>query len=699
MEPNKTRAGLSLRPGPECCAGLAVAVGGTAVATLVRWAVGQWVGEAPPFITFYPIAIAAELVGGTGPGVLATALGGLAADYFFIPPIGHFLRHSPGLLAEMGTFLTVSIAISIVGGRLRSAFYQSRLQATALESAANAILITDHQGVIQWVNPAFERLSGYSAAEALGQNPRVLKSDRHDQSFFKRMWETVTAGLVWHGEVVNKRKDGSLYTEEMTITPVKNPRGAVTRFIAVKQDVTERKQTEVEMAALRERLAADLAAMERLHEVSTRFARQDDLRTLLDAILQAAIAIVQAQKGYVQLPDPGSGELTIATHQGFDREFVEFFSHIGAGKVACGTAMETKQCVVVEDVTLSPLFLAEPRALQLKLAAGMRAVVCTPLLSRPGQLVGVLSVHFDAPHRPSDRDMRMLALLARQAADFIERTQAENALRAAKEELALANANLERKVQERTAKLREMVEELEGFSYSLVHDLRAPLRAMQSFSALAEEKCGSWPESLDYFNRIRTASIRLDQLITDALSYSTVVRQEVAVTPVEVGRLLRGILETYPNFQPSVAEIRVEFDALTVLGNEAALTQVLSNLLGNAVKFVAPGAKPRVRVWAQSRAPPDRRRVARIWVEDSGIGIPEEAHQRIFGMFQRMHRAEEYPGTGIGLAIVRKAVERMGGEIGLESELGKGSRFWIELATPEESGTAGKKNEAPAASG
>ena len=163
------------------------------------------------------------------------------------------------------------------------------------------------------------------------------------------------------------------------------------------------------------------------------------------------------------------------------------------------------------------------------------------------------------------------------------------------------------------------------------------------------------------------------------------------------------MIETYPNLQPAAADISIEFDELVVLGNESLLTQCFGNLLGNAVKFVAPGVKPRIRVWAEQMTgsmdkgidgpesrPPIRstsihqsihsnQLPVRIWVEDNGIGIPKACTEKIFRMFQRMHRENEYPGTGIGSSHARKAVERMGGRVGLESEPGQGSKFWIEL--------------------
>jgi PAS domain S-box-containing protein len=257
--------------------------------------------------------------------------------------------------------------------------------------------------------------------------------------------------------------------------------------------------------------------------------------------------------------------------------------------------------------------------------------------------------------------------------DFTAHKEAEAAAKESKNALTRANASLEGTVQERTAKLREMVEELQHVSYSITHDMRAPLRAMTGFSQmlLASSENLS-PESRDYCRRIVTGAQRLDRLISDALNYSRAVLQDVPLEPVDVSKLILGLLATYPNFHSEKADIRIEGPLPTILGNEALLTQCFSNIIGNGVKFVAPGTRPTVRIWCEAKDG-----LAKIWIEDNGIGIPKDAQHRLFGMFQKLDN--QYEGTGIGLAIVRKVVERMGGQVGVESEAGKGSRFWVEL--------------------
>ena len=267
----------------------------------------------------------------------------------------------------------------------------------------------------------------------------------------------------------------------------------------------------------------------------------------------------------------------------------------------------------------------------------------------------------------------------------------------------------QKQLEQRTVKLQEMISELEHISYAIVHDMRAPLRAMQGFASLieAEGDTQSPEERRRYLRTIKSAAERLDQLIRDVLTYNKTVLRHVSLHPVELSSLLRGILETYPNLNDGSAEITVQGILPTVMGNEALLTQCFANLLDNAVKFVAPAKKARVRIWAEEVAGSvagagavvpmlvtngdDGRKskacvpqFARIWVEDNGVGIPNEAQGKIFAVFQRL--THEQHGTGVGLAIVRKVVERMGGRVGVESQPGEGSRFWVELQSclPEE---------------
>jgi signal transduction histidine kinase len=290
-------------------------------------------------------------------------------------------------------------------------------------------------------------------------------------------------------------------------------------------------------------------------------------------------------------------------------------------------------------------------------------------------------------------------LNARLGIEISERKLAEAALLTANHRLADQAGELERLVAERTEKLRETVADLEGFSYSVAHDMRAPLSGMQGFARILLD---NHADKLDvtaqsYLERIASSAERMDLLIQDVLNYTRVLRSEALLASVDLDRLVRDIIITYPNWQPPDAVIEIEGTLPRVLGHEGFLTQCVSNILSNAVKFVAPGVTPRIRIWAEERSPTATPtpwpsvagkageipriddRFVWVWFEDNGIGIARNDRGRIFRMFERINPADQFEGTGIGLTIVRKAVQRLGGRIDFESVFGQGSKFWIEL--------------------
>jgi signal transduction histidine kinase len=238
---------------------------------------------------------------------------------------------------------------------------------------------------------------------------------------------------------------------------------------------------------------------------------------------------------------------------------------------------------------------------------------------------------------------------------------------------------LEQKVQERTQRLEQMVAELEAFSYSVSHDLRAPLRAMRGYSqVLMDDYAGGFDEAgKDFVKRIMLASERLDRLVQDILRYSRCAREKIECGRVDLEHLIMDVVGEYPAFHAPNAEVILAKPLLPVWGHEASLTQVISNLLGNAVKFVRPERVPKIKIWTEPAG-----KFVKVFFSDNGIGIEEENYGKIFRMFERL-AGSNYDGTGIGLAIVAKAVERMGGKISVESVVGRGSTFCVELPAAE----------------
>jgi signal transduction histidine kinase len=258
----------------------------------------------------------------------------------------------------------------------------------------------------------------------------------------------------------------------------------------------------------------------------------------------------------------------------------------------------------------------------------------------------------------------------------LERQRTAQDLRRTQQELRKHADELELRVQERTVKLQDAIAQMEEFSYTVSHDLRAPVRAIHGYAnALREDSSDCMrEEALSFLDRIITSSSRMDRLILDVLTYTRLSRREFDLQAVSLDELLREIIQQYSAIESSEARIVVDPNLGSVVGHEPSLSQTISNLLDNALKFVAPGRSARVHVWSERRESQ-----IRLWVEDNGIGIMPAHQKRLFTMFERIHPDGSYDGTGIGLAIVRKAVERMGGKVGVESDGASGSKFWIEL--------------------
>src|SRR5437867_1411679 len=258
---------------------------------------------------------------------------------------------------------------------------------------------------------------------------------------------------------------------------------------------------------------------------------------------------------------------------------------------------------------------------------------------------------------------RQTQVIKRQAENLAQHNQAQ-----AQQLQVIQKLNLE---------LKEANKELEAFSYTISHDLRAPLRALKGYADLLLEDYGPHLDASAQgcLASIKRAACRMDELTRDLLNYARVVRQPIQLEPGRIETVLADVVSMSPTLQSPATQMDVAPALLPVWAQPTLLGQCLGNLLDNATKFAKPGVTPHIHIYTEPM-----NSVVRIWVEDNGVGIDPAYHEKIFGIFERVGDLKKNEGTGIGLAIVARAVQRLGGKYGVESALGKGSRFWIELA-------------------
>jgi PAS domain S-box-containing protein len=522
--------------------------------------------------------------------------------------------------------------------------HRGRLLAAIVEHSDDAIISKDLNGIITTWNAGAERIFGYKSEEIVGHSVlELIPVDRQDEE------PGILARLrrgerIDHYETVRQRKDGTPVDVSLTVSPMKDDSGKVIGASKIARDITDRKRAQKIQHALYE-LTSTVNGAVALHDI-------------YDAALDAVCRCQGTHRAAILLYD-SEGMMRFQAWRNLSdgyRKAVEGHSPWKRDELS-------PRPICIDDVRTekfdAPLRDAITRE-------RIRSMTFLPI-TYEGRLLGKFMVYYDAPHHFTSEELQPAQTIVTQVAFAIERRR--------------TGENLERMVNERTASLREAIAQMEEFSYSVSHDLRAPVRAMQCYAEVLMEDYGG---ELDdhakrYLERIIHSGVRMDQLIQDILTYSRLSRREIKLQPISLDRLTREIVNQYLDVKPaSGPDITLDGALLPVVGHEASLSQAVSNLLNNAIKFVAPGTQPRIQVWTERR-----NGEVRLWIEDNGIGIKPEYQHRLFNVFERVHPEKNYEGTGIGLAIVRKAAERMGGKAGVESNGVDGSKFWIQLPAAE----------------
>ncbi len=485
-----------------------------------------------------------------------------------------------------------------------------------------------------WLYPLHQEHS-----HALGKSDEELSRPDNSNAelvAFKR--EVISSGREQRREFKLKIPAGVRYYD-LFVSPRRNELGEVIGVGGAAFDITQRKQIEEELRLLYRFMAA----------VNSAAAPQEIYEASLDALCLSQ----NTERSAILLWDESSVMRFVAS-----RGLSESYRLAVEGHSPWTKDERNAKPICIENVATSDL-TSELRATIAR--EGIGAVAFVPLQSE-GRLLGKFMVYYSEPHRFTAQQIEICETIAQQVGVAIERQRAAQALEAL--------------VAARTASLQEAIHQMEEFSYTVSHDLRSPLRAMIAYSeTLLEdhhEKLDG--EITEFLQRILKSAHRMDVLVRDTLAYSRVARRDLSLTIIPLDQLIREVLSSLDHLTLENCRIHVATPLGFVIGHDALLVQAVANLVSNAIKFVPPNVRPEISI--SSATTGDR---VRLLIADNGIGILPQYQSRLFHIFERLNPNAGYEGTGIGLAIVRKAVERMAGKVGVISDGKSGSTFWIEL--------------------
>jgi PAS domain S-box-containing protein len=527
---------------------------------------------------------------------------------------------------------------------------------------------------IQFYNRHWYEFTGLDPETPITAEIAAAVVHPQDRLRISETWATANAGgQPWHQVYrLHRASDDTWRWHRGYLLPERDASGAIVRWLGTAHDVDDLKRGE-------ERLRFIARASE---ELSSSL----DFETTLANVAKLAVPEFADWCSIEMVGPDGTirnvavahvdpGKVTLA------REFQRRWPMNPDDPTGVPNVIRTGQPERVPEITDEMIVAGarDPDQLRLLRELGLRSYMAVPLLARDEVLGAITFITAESTRRYDDADVELATDLARRAATAIENARLYDSVRLAEDQLRRYAATLEERVRERTASLRETIEELEAFSSSVSHDLRAPIRAIQGYADALLEEYGDRIDGAgrEYVQRTMDSARRMDALIRDLLAYSRMSREELIIEPISLKAVVEDALAAaHRELEAAGATAHVTLDAALppVMAHRAALFQVVSNLISNAIKFVAAGTVPRLRIGGKAA---DGR--VTLWVEDNGIGIAPEHRERIFGVFHRLHSGELYPGTGVGLAIVRKAMERMGGTVTLDSEPGRGSRFTISL--------------------
>ncbi|HET6558989.1 MAG TPA: PAS domain S-box protein, partial [Prolixibacteraceae bacterium] len=606
---------------------------------------------------------------------------------------------------------------------------------SAIEQSIDSVVITDRNGVIEYANPAYELMTGYSLEEALGHTPRIIKSGLHDQKFYQSLWQTILSGQVFREEVVNRKKNGELFYEQKTISPIFDKNGNITHFIGTGVDISERKRTEQALLesdklyhSLFENMLNAFSFCKMIYKegkpydftylgVNKSFEKLTGKKDVIGKnVTEIMPGVREKDPDFLELFGrvalTGVPEMTemylesvkawssISVYSPQKDYFVAIFDVITSRKNAEEVLRQSEakfrklinslpDSVLVVD-PLGRIVFSNDIALQTFQFAGDEMLGLTIESLVPNRFrqhhVGYRNDYLKQPEsRPVGVGNEIFAL-RRDESEFPAEIMLEPIdINNNPFILTIVRDITERKMAEKELIMsKEKAEESDrlksAFLANMSHEVRTPLNSIIGFSQLLSDPFFEEEQKIEFIHHIVLNGNNLLTIISDIMDISKIESGQIPIriNKIHCHEFITQIKDQYlmqardKNLELCLTPTEIQEEAV-VLADSDRLMQVFNNLIGNALKFTPKG---RIEIGYQPYGS-----ITEFYVKDTGIGIAEEFQVKIFDSFRQVEDANTrtYGGNGLGLTISKKLVELMGGKIWVESELGKGSTFYFTL--------------------
>ncbi|WP_199312560.1 GAF domain-containing protein [Microcoleus sp. FACHB-672] len=531
------------------------------------------------------------------------------------------------------------------------------------DAVPQIVWITDTEGRVEFFNKQWSNYTGASyepttAAEVAASFVHPEDGDRTIEAFNAAR----RSGGIFSVEHRIRSAAGTYRWFLVRAEPYRDPQtGEIIRWFGASIDIHDRKQAEA-------MITTDLENTQLLRDLSTQLLIEDNIQVLYDKIMAAAITLTRADAGTVQILDKATQELVLLASQGFEQTITDHFDRVNASSnTSCGLALLRGTRAFIDfDM---PECDDPCGALRIHINAGYRSAQSTPLISRSGRPLGMVSTHWRKHHRPAERELRFLDLLARQAADLLEQRQTE-----AERQQVLEREQAAREEAERANRIKD------EFLAVLSHELRSPLNPILGWTQLLQTGKLDEARKAEALKTIERNAKLQTQLIEDLLDISRIMQGKLSLTatPVSLTFVISAAIETV-RLAAEAKHIRLQLDldytVAPISGDAARLQQVLWNLLSNAVKFTPAGGQVTVELRQLNQ-------LAQIRVIDTGKGINPQFLPYMFEYFRQEDGSttRRFGGLGLGLAIARQIVEMHGGTVRAESQgEGQGATFIVQL--------------------